>query len=416
MPTFTYVARDRQGIVQTGMLDVSNEDDAVASLQRRGLFVTSLMRREAAAGSAAPAAPMVSRFARRMHGRVTVDDQVFLCQGLATLVDAGVPLLRSLEVVMAQAESRTLVIALERVHQDVGAGSTLVDALSRHPAIFSKLWVNLAGTGEASGHLAQSLTQLARHFESVRHLRNEAQTALTYPAFLIGVAIIVTGVFVYWLIPQFDMLFKSMSGIELPLITRLVIGASHFARQYFIVCLLGAVGLGYALRRYLRTASGQWFRDRLMLQLPLFRTLTAHVQLAEFANGLGTLLESGVPLLSTLEILESGATNHVYGQAIGHVREQVKEGKTMAEPMAKSGMFPPIVVQMIQVGEEIGEMAKMAQRLARYYEERVSTLIARMTRLFEPIALLVMAGMVLVLVLSIFLPILQISTGGGLTE
>lgn len=414
MPTFSYTARDQTGVVQTGRLDAPTEDDVVLTLQRRGLLVTSVT--SASLQAAAAPRPSLEHAAagRRMHTGVTVDDQVLLCQQLATLVEAGVPLLKALEVVSLQVESRMLLIALEEVRRDVSAGTSFKDALGRHPAIFSKLWLNLVETGEASGHLAQSLTQLARHFEQMQHLRNETQTALTYPLFLLAAAVAVLAVFVYWLIPKFTVMFSSMEGLELPLLTRIVIAVSDIARKYVILVVLAAAGLVYGVRRYLRTPLGQWTRDRMLLQLPLFKALINYIQLAEFSRGLATLLQSGVPLLSGLEILEHSATNRLYGQAIGQVKEAVKQGKSMAEPMAEIGVFPPMTVQMVQVGEEVGELAKMVDRIARYYEERVSTFIARMTRLFEPIAIVFMGGIVLVIVLSIFMPIFKMAGGVSL--
>ena len=167
------------------------------------------------------------------------------------------------------------------------------------------------------------------------------------------------------------------------------------------------------MNRYLRTDGGQWMRDRLLLHLPLFKMLFIYVQLGEFSRGLATLLESGVPLLSSLEILQNSSTNKVYGQAIGRVKEVVKEGKSMAQPMEETGLFPPMTVQLVQVGEEVGELAKMVGRMASYYEERVETFIARMTRLFEPIAIVVMGLFVFVIVLSIFMPIFSMAGGGG---
>jgi len=407
MSTYTYTARDQQGIVQTGHLDAVTEDAVVNILQHRGLLVTSVMQKDLAS----QAAPAVRRFPRpRLHVRVTMEDQVLLCQQLATLVEAGVPLLKSLEVVSAQMESHTLLLALEDVRHDVAAGSTFRGALAKHPAVFPALWLNLVETGEASGHLSQSLQQLARHFESVQHLRNQAQTALTYPAFLAVAAVGVTIFFVYWLIPKFAVMFSTMEGMELPLLTRLLIGASNAGRKYLLLIIPLAALAVYLLRSYLRTNTGQWMRDQYLLRIPLFRALFNYVQLAEFSRGLSTLLDSGVPLLSSLEILETSATNKMYGKAIGEVRECVKQGKTMAEPMAKTGLFPPMTVQMVQVGEEVGELAKMTTRIANYYEERVEIFIARISRLFEPIAIVVMGGVVLVIVLSIFLPIFKMAT------
>ncbi|MBI3330922.1 MAG: type II secretion system F family protein [Candidatus Omnitrophica bacterium] len=409
MPTFLYTARNEQGAVQNGQLDAVSEDDVLTTLQRRGLLVTSITPQMLAAASQ----PAIRRakVRRRMHPGVSTDDHVLLCQQLATLVEAGVPLLKSLEVVSVQVESRRLLIALEEVRRDVAAGRTLRESLAKHPAVFSSLWLNLVETGEASGHLAESLQQLSRHFELAQHLQNETRTALTYPAFLCAAAVAVIAVFVYWLIPKFAAIFATMEGMEMPLLTRLVIGASEAARKYVVV-IVGAGALSfYGLRRYLRTTAGRWMRDQLLLQLPLFKMLFAYIQLAEFSRGLSTLLESGVPLLSSLEILERSATNKVYGRAIGRVREFVKEGKPMAEPMSEVGLFPPMAVQLVQVGEEVGELGKMVSQMARHYEERVETFIARMTRLFEPIAIVVMGGLVLIIVLSIFMPIFKMATG-----
>ena len=410
MPNFSYTARTRDGTVQTGRFEAANEDEAVTTLQHRGLIVVLLGHAEVAASPVAKRVSARRVKGRRMHGRVTIGDQVLLCQQLATLVEAGVPLLKSLEVVSAQVESRVLLMALDQVRKEVEAGRTLKDALAKHQQVFSPLWLNLVETGEASGHLAEALQQLAYHFERSQHLRNEVQTAMTYPIFLVCASLAVLAVFMYFIIPKFSSMFGSM-GMELPLITRVVLAASEVSRKYAVTMLLAVGAVGYLLVKYLRTEPGKWMKDRLMLQLPLFGTLMTYAQLAEFTQGLGTLLNSGVPLLSSLEILSNSATNKLYGQAISEVREAVKEGKSMAEPMAKIELFPPMAVQMVLVGEEVGELGKMVRRVSSYYEERAETLIARMTKLFEPIAILFMGVLVLVIVLSIFLPIFKMAGG-----
>ena len=408
MPTFTYTSRDDKGLVQTGHLDAVDEDQVVAILQHRGLLVTSITRKDLDSGFFLA----VHRRRRRLHARVTVEDQVLLCEQLATLVEAGVPILKSLTVVSAQVESQQLLKALDAVRGDVEGGMSLHDALAKHPAIFSNLWLSLVETGEASGHLAQSLQHLARHFESAQNLQNAAKTALTYPVFLIVMAVVVLSVFVYWLIPQFTRLFAQMN-IELPLITRALVWVSEAARRSFVAMVFGVAAVSFALRRYLRTEAGQWVRDRLLLRLPVFNGLVQHIQLAECFRGLSTLFASGVPLLSSLEILEHSATNKMYGQALGQIREAVKEGKSMAEPMSRIELFPPMAIQMVQVGEEVGELAKMAGRVAKYYEARVELFLGQMTRLFEPIAIVVMGILVLIVVLGIFMPIFKIAGGGG---
>ena len=406
MPTYTYTSRDEKGLVQTGHVDAVDEDQVVAILQHRGLLVTSITRK----ALAAHALLAVRRRKHPLHTGVTVQDQVLLCDQLATLVEAGVPILRSLAVVSAQVESRRLLAALEAVSHEVEEGLSLHAALAKHPAVFSKLWLSLVETGEASGHLAQSLQHLARHFEAVRHLQNAVKTALTYPVFLTAMAVVVLGIFVYWLIPKFTGLFVQMN-IELPWITRAIVWVSEAARQAFVAMVFGVAAVSVALRRYLQTEAGQWLRDQALLRLPMFRGLVHQVQLAECFRGLSTLCVSGVPLLSSLEILQHSATNKMFGQAIGEVRDAVKEGKSMAEPMARLELFPPMTVQMVQVGEEVGELAKMSGRIAAYYESRVELFIGQMTRLFEPIAIVVMGVLVLFVVLGIFMPIFKIAGG-----
>lgn len=417
MANYTYTARDQQGTVQNGQLDAVSEDEVISILQRRGLFVTAISLKNASASPAAVSrAPSMGgrkSHSRRMHTGVNTDDHVLLCQQMVTLVEAGVPLLKALEVVTSQVESRMLLIALEEVHRDVQGGKTLRDALARHPKIFGNLWINLVETGEASGHLAQALKQLASHYEAAQHLQNSVKTALTYPTFLICAAVGVLAFFVYWIIPKFQVMFTSMN-VELPLITKIVIGISEACQKYVVLIVMAAVGIFLSIKAFFATETGQWTADTVVLKIPVFKTLFEYVQIAEFSRGLSTLLESGVPLLSGLEILERSATNKHYGRAIGVIREAVKEGKTMADPMGQTGMFPPMAVQMVLIGEEVGELARMVGRVARYYEERVHAFIERMTKLFEPIAIVFMGFLVLIIVLSVFMPIFQMAGGSGM--
>ena len=413
MPSFTYNARDQRGTVQVGHLDAVDEDEVVAVLQQRGLLVTAVSQKAGQSNGAlaarGPKKAVGRSFRRRMHVSVTTDDQVSLCDQLSTLVDAGVPLIRALEVVSKQIESRRLLLALDTVRYDIEAGSSFRDALAKHPNVFTKMWINLVGTGEASGHLSQTLQQLSHHFEAAQHLQNETKTAMMYPSFLMAAAAGVMALFLYWIIPKFTSMFASM-GLQLPPLTLFVMGLSKAAQQYWVLIIIGIVGAGYLFKLFSASESGQWIIDRIVLRIPVFGDLVMCIQLAEFNRGLATMLESSVPLLSGLEILETTATNKLYGQAIGWIREAVKEGKPMAVPMDESGLFPPMAVQMVMVGEEVGELAKMVGRIAHYYEERVEIFITRMTKLFEPIAIVVMGGMVLIIVLSVFMPIFKLAS------
>ncbi len=409
MPAYVYVARDRGGVIQSGQLEAAGEEDVLSVLQNRGLIVTSLARKEAQDLTARPK----MRAMRSLHGRASLDDQVHFCQQLATLIDAGVPLLRSLEVVSLQAESRALLAAIEQMRHDVESGSKFAKAVAKHPAIFSNLWVSLVETGEASGTLGQSLNQIASYLESMRNLRSKAATALTYPLVLIAAAVLVLMFFVLKIIPIFSGIFAQMN-IPMPLLTRITIAISDAARHYTIVVIFGLVVVGWVVKHFLRTEQGRWLRDRTLLKLPVFKQLFIQLQLTYFAQGLSTLLASGVPILTSLEIIERSASNLVYAKAIGEVREAVREGKSMADPMGLSGLFPPMMVQMIRVGEEIGELAKMLTRVAKYYEERVDTFIDRLSVLFEPFAIVVMAVIIGTLVVSMFLPIFNLAGGSGM--
>ncbi len=407
MPQFFYKAWDRYALSHFGHLEGVDEDEVVGMLHNRGLIVTHLSRREEMARADRAGR---YRIGRELHSRVTIDDKVLFCQQVAVLLEAGIPLLKSLEVLSVQVESRPLLVAIHHIRQDIEAGKTFREALGRYPNMFSSFWLNLVETGEASGHLAQSLNQLARYLEAMRSLQRKALTAMTYPIVLVVGSVVAVGVFVLKIIPSMSTLLSSLN-VQLPLLTRIVIGVSEVVRHYFLFGVVLLVAAGIALRRALHTESGRWVLDGLLLKIPVFKHLFVQLQLAHFARGLSTLLESGVPILFGLEIMETSAVNKHYGRAIGQVKEHVREGKPMAEPMERSGFFPPMVVQMIQVGEEIGELGKMLDRIANYYEERVDTFIQRLSTLFEPIAISVMAVVIGTLVVSMFLPIFSIAGG-----
>lgn len=404
MPGFIYMARDRNGVLQTGHLDAVGEEEVVAILQNRGLIVTSLSRKDAQATQRTRA----RRPTRRLRGRLTIRDKVQFCQQLATLLDAGIPLVRSLEVIGGQVESRPLLRAVEQMRGDIEAGRTFRDAMAKHPKIFSSFWINLVETGEASGHLAQSLEQLGSYLESSQELRSKAATAMTYPLVLIGAAVVATAVFMLKIIPIFRGIFESMD-MQLPALTQTIISLSDFARQYVLLLAGGGMAAFWGIKRFFRTEQGRWLLDRLLLKLPLFNTLFIGMQLAQFSRGLATLLDSGVPILYSLEIVANSASNKVYGRAIGEIKDFVREGKTMAQPLQESGLFPPMLVQMVQVGEEIGELGKMLDRVAKYYETEVSTFIDRLSVLFEPLAIMVMAVVIGTLVVAMFMPIFNMA-------
>ena len=405
MASFVYTARDRGGAALNGLLEAVNEDEVLTTLQTRGLTVTKIARKESLSSQVAR-----RRLGRDLHNRVTDDDLVTLCQQLAVLLEAGVPLLRALEVICAQVESRRLLKALEQIRTDVQSGRSFCQALARYPNIFSNFWINVVETGEASGHLPQTLNHLARYLERNRDLRRKAVTATVYPQVLLAAIVVAVAVFVIWIIPVFSGLFESMD-MELPWLTRMVMLISDVARRHLVLVVAGAVAGGMLLRQFFNAPQGRWIVDRVSLRIPVFSRLFIQLHLTQFAQGMAALLESDTPILFGLEIMQRSATNSVYAKAIERVREAVRSGRTMAEPMEESGVFPPMMVQMVRVGEEVGDLGKMLDRLARFYESRVSAFIERLSVLFEPIAIFIMAGVVGTLVLAMFLPMFQLAGG-----
>lgn len=407
MPGFVYTARDGNGRMQSGHLEAVDEHEVAVVLQGRGLMITSLSRKKPFG------AGVVRRQAsHRLHGGVKSDDLVLLCEQMAVLVSAGIPLLRSLEVIIAQVESRPLLRAIEQVRGEVEAGRTFRDALAKHPTIFSPMWINLVETGESSGHLAESLQQLAHYVQMANLLRSKAVSAMTYPLVLIVAATVAMAVFIIKIIPTFKEIFTSM-GIPLPVLTKVVIAFSDFVAHNVLWVTVGLWAAGYALRQFARTEQGRWLLDRLVLRIPVFKTLFISLQLAQFTRGMATLLATGVPILYSLEIMERSASNKVYAQRLEEVRESVREGKPMTEPMEQAGeLFPPMIVQMIRVGEEIGELDKMLDRVASYYEACVMKFLERLSVLFEPIAIVFIGVVIGILVLSMFMPIFSLAGGG----
>lgn len=249
---------------------------------------------------------------------------------------------------------------------------------------------------------------MSKYLESVRKLQSKAITALTYPIILLVVAVGAVLVFVIFVIPVFVSIFETMN-IELPLITQMVVNLSKFIRKYWYAVGGAAMGVGWLFQQFARSEQGGWVFDRLALKVPVFNQLFIEMQIAQFAQGLATLLVSGVPILYSLEIMEHGASNRVYGKAIGEIRGFVREGKTMAGPMGQTGLFPAMVVQMVEVGEEIGQLDKMLGRIAKYYEQRVDVFLDRLSVLFEPIAIMFIAVVIGTLVLAMFMPIFKLA-------
>jgi len=402
MPFFRYVARDKAGKSIDEVIEVANEEDLVNNLQARGLLVISI-------GAAPEIKSKKKADSRKYHRRVKSGDLVMFSRELATLLGAGVTLIKSLDILCKQIESQTLLRAVEQIKKDVEGGYTFQNALKKHDKIFSSFWIKLIETGEASGHLPSSLDQVAIYLEENSELKRKVISALMYPMILVAVAIGAIAIFLLKIIPIFSEIFKGFN-VELPVLTQVVINMSNIVRHYFLMVIGVSIALFFLVKKYISTETGRWHFDEFMLKLPIVGQLIREIATERFASGLGTLIKSGVPILRALEIAEKTAGNKVMEKALSEVKTAVKEGKGMGHTMQDCNLFSPLVVQMVIVGEEIGELGKMLDRISVFYKERVNTFIARFTTMFEPIVLVFMGIVVGVLVVAMFMPIFSISS------
>jgi type IV pilus assembly protein PilC len=401
MPFFRYVARDKSGKLIDETIEAVNEEGLVNSLQAKGLIIISVGH--------VLQTKSIKKIVRSYHRRVKSGDLILFSRELATLLEAGVTLIKSLEILCRQIESQTLLRAVEQIKKDIEGGYTFQNALKKHANIFSLFWINLVETGEASGHLPSSLDQVAIYLEESFELKRKLISALVYPIILVSVAILAITIFLLKIVPIFSEIFKGFD-VKLPILTQIVINASDVVRHYFLIVGGIVIAIFFVIRKYLSTESGKLKFDGIKLKIPVIGSLIYEIATERFASGLGTLIKSGVPMLHALEIAEKTASNKVIEKALREVRTAVKEGKPMAYVMETTGLFSPLVVQMISVGEEIGELGKMLDRISAFYKGRVNVFITRLTTMFEPIVLVFMGVIIGILVVAMFMPIFSIST------
>lgn len=413
MPVFDYVARDKNGDKVKGQQNAATKDELLAQLQSKGYVVSSIIEKPEAARSPVSAdGAKASDSNKGKHGWVTKTDLLLFARQLATMINAGVSILKSLQIMQKQTESRNMAEILAKVVKDMESGVTLHDALGKHKKVFSELWVNLIETGEASGNLGLVLERLATYLERQESLKSKIISAMIYPIILMVVAVGAILVFLLKIFPMFSAVFSDF-GMELPPLTQMMIHASNLLKKGFLPGIVIIVVLVFMFRQYIGTTAGRRNYDIFLLKLPLIGGLVKIVALERFASTMSTLVQSGVPILYSLEITERTIGNKLLEDTLKKVKENVRGGKTLSGPLEESGLFPAMVIQMVGVGEEIGELPQMFKRIADYYSEVIETLITRLTAAFEPIMLVVMAGIIGMMVVGMFLPILKLSQIGG---
>ena len=403
MAVFKWTAETRKGRIVKGEVEALDEKAARLQLRRRSLTVKRIR----------PKPKDLFENVSFLQPKVTLKDVLIFTRQFSTMIDAGLPLVQGLSIIAAQSENRTFRRILKQVTRDVAGGATLAEAMGKHPAVFNDLFVNMVAAGEAGGILDTILQRLGAHMEKADKLRSRIKRAFTYPILVVGVAIMVVGIILVFVIPVFQELFSGM-GAALPGPTLVVIALSNFFKKN-IPYLAGVAVLAFwVFRLYRKSRAGRKSTDALALKLPLFGALLKKVAVARFTRTLGTMLTSGVPILEALDIVARTAGNVVIEEVIYEVRGSIAEGQAIAEPLAETPIFPGMVVQMIAVGEASGALDAMLEKIADFYEEEVDAEVETLTTMLEPLLMVFLGGTIGGLVLAMYLPIFKMAgTIGG---
>ena len=394
MPTFKYLAKGGTGETVAGTLTVANRGLVVEALRKQGLVVLGV--REVAAP------------APRRGATIKLDELVIFSRQLATLVDAGIPLVTSLDTLHAQLDQPGLKTVIGRIRDDVEGGSNFTEALAKHPTIFPTLFVSMVKAGEASGALAEILDRLAGYLEKTTALERKVRSSLVYPAVVVVMAISITLFLTLKVVPTFKGIFLSLGG-TLPLPTQILLAVSDTCQRYLVPVAAAGVILVVLLRRWTATPAGRLWLDRGLLRLPIFGLLLRKVAVARFARTLTTLTRSGVPILASLDIVGRTAGNRVVELAVERIRSSIREGETIAKPLEAAGIFPPLVVRMVGVGEQTGQLEKMLTKIAEFYESEVDTAVNSLTSIIEPVIIAILGVVIGGIVIAIFLPIVKVT-------
>jgi len=401
MAKFQWEARSRTGAVQSGVMEAKSRDMVEAQLKKYGFGGISI--KEEGKGLS-----MEIKLPAIFGKKVSTKELVIFTRQFATMIDSGLPLVQCLDILSSQQENPTFKGVLLKVKESVESGSTFADALAKHPKVFDQLFVSLVAAGEVGGILDTILNRLASYTEKSMKLKKQIKGAMVYPATVMSVAVVVVGVILVFVIPTFAKMFADF-GSDLPGPTKVVIALSNFLKKYIIVIIAGIFALVFAVKKYYATKNGRKTLDRMALRAPVIGQLIRKVSVAKFTRTLGTLVSSGVPILDGLDIVARTAGNVVVEEAIMKVRQSISEGKTIAEPLAQSGVFPPMVVQMISVGEATGAMDAMLSKIADFYDDEVDNAVAAMTAMLEPMLMVFLGVVVGGLVIAMYLPIFKIA-------
>jgi type IV pilus assembly protein PilC len=398
MAEFAWEGRTAQGGVQKGVVEADTE--AAVRVLLRGQRITPTKVK-------AKPKDLFENIAF-FQPKVSAKDIVIFTRQFSTMIDAGLPLIQGLDILSSQEENATFKKVLDKVKSDVESGATFADALRKHPKIFDDLYVNLVAAGELGGVLDTILQRLATYIEKNEKLKGKVKGAMVYPTTVLIISIVVIAVLLIFVIPVFQNMFSSLGG-QLPALTQAVVDLSDFLRNNILYIIAGIILLAFAFKRFKATTRGRTIVDGTSLKLPVFGVLLRKVAVSNFTRTLGTMVSSGVPILDSLDIVAKTAGNSIVEEAILETKASISEGKTIAEPLAKSGVFPSMVVQMISVGESTGALDTMLGKIADFYENEVDAAVEALTSLIEPFMMIFLGGTIGTMLAAMYLPIFKMA-------
>jgi len=399
MEAFKYAGKTSSGGIKKGVIEAASRDAAVAILRQQGVRTTSIKSKPKDIEIKIPG----------LGGGVKESEIVIFTRQFATMIDAGLPLVQCLDILSSQTENKVFAKVIGTVKQDVEGGSTYADALRKHPKIFSGLYVNMVEAGEVGGILDTILNRLAGYIEKAVKLKKKVKGAMVYPATVVSVAVVVVVIIMVYVIPVFQKMFSGFGGV-LPAPTRLVIAMSEFLKANILYIIMGLIAFVIAFSQaYKRNEKFKKGVHIALLKFPVIGSLIRKVAVAKFTRTLGTLISSGVPILDGMEIVARTANNKVIEEAVMKTRTSIQEGKTISEPLAETNVFPPMVVQMIAVGEQTGALDSMLGKIADFYDEEVDNAVSALTSMLEPLMMVFLGGTVGFLVVSMYLPVFRMA-------
>jgi type IV pilus assembly protein PilC len=398
MTVYVWEGKNRNNIVQKGEMEASSEDVVRSNLGKLRISPTKIKKKP----------KDLFENVAFLQPKVTQKDVILFCRQFSTMIDAGLPIIQCMDILYSQQENPTFKKMLKSIKEQVESGATLADSLKKYPKQFDDLFVNMVAAGEAGGILDTILRRLSAYMEKAAKLKSQVKGALTYPIVTIIIAVLVVAVILVFVIPVFQEMFSDMGG-TLPTPTLIVVAMSDFVKSKIHWMIIGLIIFIYAFKKYYKTENGHKVIDATILKLPVFGLLIRKVAVAKFTSTMGTMLSSGVAILEALDIVAKTSGNKTIERAIYTVRSGIAEGRTMADPLAESGVFPPMVCQMISVGESTGALDSMLQKIADFYEEEVDQAVENLTALIEPFMLVFLGVVIGGLVISMYLPVFKMA-------